>query len=296
MTDNPEMESDIPDTETEATPETEEAEVEVGTDEEPEGQSDEDGEQEAGEGEPDEVEYEDFEWDGEVVSLPKGSKLKDALLRQQDYTKKTMELAEQRKAYEAQQAALKEESEFLNKEFATYAELHHIDNQLKQYSELNWDEIVEEDPQRAIKLERDYRMLKDARNEKLAELTEKRNKLALEKQQETARRIQEGHAILSREIKGWSTDYAKTLLNHAKGLGYTEAELAEITDPRAFKALDKAYKYDQLQQKRSQKPKPQQKPIKTVGKQNTVNKGISDDLSMEEWARRERARMAKLLA
>jgi hypothetical protein len=53
---------------------------------------------EAAEGETEEIE--EVEYEGKQYKLPK--ELKDALLRQSDYTKKTMTLAEERKAVEAQ--------------------------------------------------------------------------------------------------------------------------------------------------------------------------------------------------
>jgi hypothetical protein len=43
---------------------------------------------------------EEVDYEGEKYKLPK--KLKDALLRQQDYTQKTQQVAEQRRAIEAQ--------------------------------------------------------------------------------------------------------------------------------------------------------------------------------------------------
>lgn len=56
-------------------------------------------------GEPDAV---DVEYDGKTYKLP--PELKDALLRQSDYTKKTMALANERKAFEAERSQMEEVS------------------------------------------------------------------------------------------------------------------------------------------------------------------------------------------
>jgi hypothetical protein len=71
----------------------------------------------------------EVEYEGEKVKVP--AKVKDALLRQADYTRKTQEVAETRKAIEAERQAMQFQMQFSQVSFAKQAELQNIDSQAR---------------------------------------------------------------------------------------------------------------------------------------------------------------------
>lgn len=71
----------------------------------------------------------EVEYEGEKLKVP--AKVKDALLRQADYTRKTQEVAETRKAIEAERQAMQFQMQFSQVSFAKQAELQNIDSQAR---------------------------------------------------------------------------------------------------------------------------------------------------------------------
>lgn len=215
---------------------------------------------------------EEIDYDGEKFKVPK--KLKDAFMRQQDYTQKTQTVAEQRKAVEAQAAELQQRAQMQQQHIAEYAEALSLDNQLKQYAALDWNSLVESDPVQAMKLDRQMRELQQRRDQVVASVTQKQQTQALQMQQETAKRLQEGRAVLERDIKGWSPELAKQLNAYGQEIGFSAEELANVSNPNAIKLLHKAYQFDQLMKKsaaQKEKPAPQEKPVPRI----TASKGTA---------------------
>lgn len=219
-----------------------------------------------------ESDEEEIDYDGEKFKVPK--KLQEAFLRQQDYTQKTQAVAEQRKALEAQAEQIKQQEQAQRQNIAEYAEAYALDAQLKQYAALDWQQLIDSDPQQAMKLDRQMRELQQRRDAVVASVTQKQQQQALLAQQETAKRLQEGRAVLEREIKGWSPEVAKELKAFGKEVGFKDEELDGISDPRAVKLLYQAYQFNQLMKKQAtpkEKPKPQEKPVTRI----TATKGTA---------------------
>jgi hypothetical protein len=227
---------------------------------------------------------EEVEYEGEKYKVPKV--LKDALLRQADYTKKTQSLAEQRKQFESQQAQFKQQSEIQQKYIRDYAEVVAIDKQLEQYKGLDWQSLIDSDPVQAMKIDKQFQMLREQREQAAGRIYQNQQQTALEQQQAIAKRIQEGQQLLEREIKGWSPDLAKTLRSHGTEYGFSDEEMGGIDDPRMVKVLHEAYLYRQLQKK--QTTKPIQQPVKPVTKVTASKSGGQKDpdkMSVEEWTK-----------
>ena len=168
-----------------------------------------------------------------------------------DYTKKTQEVAEQRKAVEAEQKAIEEAKQVRD----TYAQrLQAIEQFLtgNQDSPEDLAAMKENDPI-------GYAV-------KVAELTEKKEQLAqvraeqhriaqqqqAEEQQNLAKRVQEEAQKLSQVLPEFS-DQAKgeqlrsEIRNYGKSVGFTDQELANVYDSRHVIMLHKAMMYDKLQ-------------------------------------------------
>lgn len=234
---------------------------------------------------------EEIDYEGEKYKVPKV--LREAFLRQQDYTQKTQAVAEQRRAIEAQAQEVQRQAQAHQQYIAEYAEAYALDNQLQQFGQINWAELIESDPVQAMKLDRQMRDLQQRRDSVVASVTQKQQQQALHMQQETAKRLQEGRAVLEREISGWSPDLAKQLNTYGQEYGFAPEELAHVSDPRQIKVLHKAWQFDQLMKKQAtqkEKPKPQEKPLTRI----TATKGAATkdpsnmtDAEFAAWRKRQ---------
>ena len=241
-----------------------------------------------------ETDDEEIDYDGEKFKVPK--KLKEAFMRQQDYTQKTQTVAEQRKAVEAQEAEIQRKAQLQQQNIAEYAEAYSLDNQLKQYQQIDWQQLIEADPVQAMKLDRQMRELQQRRDQVVTSVTQKQQQQALQMQQETAKRLQEGRAVLEREIKDWSPELGKKLLDYGQSIGFKAEELANVTNPVAVKLLHKAWQFDQLMKKSASekdKPVPQEKPVTRI----TASKGTAQknpsQMTDREFAKWRQSQIAK---
>jgi len=104
---------------------------------------------------------EDFfvDLDGEEISFSEIRKMKEGALRQSDYTKKTTELAEQRKAVEQQQSQYNEMLDSLKDKAAN---LEVLINEADE--EIDWDDLKEFDPAEYLVQKEKQDKRKDALN------------------------------------------------------------------------------------------------------------------------------------
>ena len=192
-----------------------------------------------------EDEAEEVEYEGKAYKLPK--ELKGALLRNQDYTRKTQEVAELRKAAEEKATFLEEVEQLRGKTFERAVKLSAIDAQLEQFNQVNWDQLAAADQSEYLRLDRMQQRLQRQRDEVQGEIqqaiTQERQKTAEARQQ----MLSKGAAELARDIKGWGPQLMAALVDNSKAYGFNESELAQIADPRYVKALHDAYQWRKLQ-------------------------------------------------
>jgi hypothetical protein len=218
--------------------EVDDAPNEESDDPEAEAQPDEAGETTGDDGE--EVEYE-----GKAYKLPKP--LKDALLRQQDYTKKTQQVAELRKITEERAQNVQAESEFQQANFDKVVQAHALHSQLQQFASVNFAELAETNPQRYLMLDRQQRQLQDALNRVNGEIqqaaSEFQGKRSQAKQKAQAQCIE----ALKKDFKDFGPDLLNRLDDTGKSFGFSGEELASIVDPRMVRVLHAAMQYKKLQ-------------------------------------------------
>lgn len=239
-----------------------------------------------------EPEFVEIEWEGETYSVP--AKLKDGILRQSDYTKKTQEVAEQRKAIEARQAEIERQAQMQRDHLQDVAELTSIDRQIEAYDQIDWRQLQQADPQEFIRLDWERRSLVEQRNSKTEQLSKKQQEALAKQQQEVAKRREEGLAALKRDIPDWSDETAKRVSEYGTTTaGFTPQEIATVIDPRMVKVLDKARRWDQLQAKAKVKPKPEATPVKPIRAQKASATKNPDKMSVDEWLKHREAQLAK---
>jgi len=257
-------------------------------------QFDEDGNPIAAAPEEEEVELDDLK-----LKVPKdqAQKVKEALLRQADYTRKTQEVAELRRAVEAERQSLHQASEA---EIGALAQVRAIDQALEYYSRIDWDAYEDQNAFEAQTQWRKFQQLQQNRAQVAGQYSQLVQQRTVQQQQETAKRMDEGRAVLAREIKGWGPELAESLLGTAvKEYGFQRGEAEEsISDPRLMKVLHDAHQWRAHQAKQSkvqnhvaaQAVEPAAKP---VAARSGPPVGLADNLSVDEWARRRNEQVRK---
>ena len=237
-------------------------------------------------------EFEEVEYEGKRYALPK--ELKDALLRQSDYTRKTQELARRDEQSTAEIAAEKARIEADRANFQAAARLVALDDRLQQFANVDWQALSQSDPVAAQQQFFQYQQLKDARGGLVAQIQQHESQRALQEREATARAMQQANEVLGREIKGWSPEVAKELRAVAKSLGADDKSVDSIREPWIVKALYAQKVLSETTAKAQAKPPPPPAvPVKTVtgGPQKAtvdVNK-----MSIDEYMRHERKRLAR---
>lgn len=237
-------------------------------------------------------EFEEVEYEGKRYALPK--ELKDAILRQSDYTRKTQELAQQREQSTAEIAAEKARIEADRANFQAAARLVALDDRLQQFANVDWQAFSQSDPVAAQQQFFQYQQLKDARGGLVAQIQQHESQRALQEREATARAMQQANEVLGREIKGWSPEVAKELRAVAKSLGADDKSVDSIREPWIVKALYAQKVLSEMTAKAQAKPPP---PPATVVK--TVTGGAQraavdpDKMTPEQFAKWRNADLRK---
>lgn len=171
---------------------------------------------------------------------------------QKDYTQKTMALAEQRKAFEAQ-------AKFQQENWQESARVAALDERLAEFNQVDWNRLSDDDPVLWQKLFAQRSVLEGQRNQLVAQVAQKQQQMHLQQQQEFAQQIEASETVLKREIKEWSPQLESNLQQFAVdkfGFGMEEVK-ASKANPQLYKLLHLAYVGEQLLKKQAAKPRPQ---------------------------------------
>lgn len=190
--------------------------------------------------------FADLEWDGQVYQVPKG--LKDAFMRNEDYTKKTQELAEQRKAIEHVQSlaeAQKREAAFVKSIEQEQHELFMIDSYLKQVRSMNWSDLS---AQEMFTRRNEIDQIKERRSEIQESINNKRKTFTDELQAKLRELQGKSRELASKSISGFGEETEKTIREYAKSAGFTDRELDSVfLDPRSVRLIWEAAQYRKVE-------------------------------------------------
>lgn len=247
-------------------------------------------EQQGEEGEDTEqIEVEEVEHNGKRYTVPK--ELVPSLMKDADYTQKTQEVAETRRAIEAERESFEQERQTREALFKENAQLFSIDQQLEAYRNVNWQQWLAQDPQGYHRAQAQFNQLRDARDQLAGHVQARTQELATQHEQNTATRLNKATELLSKPDArlGWDGkfDDAKksTLMQFGKEIGYTDKELAGTDHPLMIKTLQLAkIGYDAL---RKQTAAPVRTPAEPAAKVTTARASSPfnpNKASMEEYA------------
>lgn len=216
----------------------------------------------------------EVEIDGEVVTL---AELKKERLRLKDYTRKTMALAEERKAFQAEAAATREHRD----KYATGLEqLAQALEQIKP-AEPDWDTLRKENPAEFAAQWAEHQRLRETE----AKVTAERQRIAMEQQREQQEALgsflDEQKKLLQDAIPEWQDESKakaekEQLIEFARGMGFSDEDLGNVVDHRLVLLLRKAAKYDEIATKGADTIREKKKVAKVMkpgGRDNSPRKG-----------------------
>lgn len=265
---------------------------------------------------------------GQKVKVPKA--IEPFLLMQQDYTKKTQDLAEQRRAVEAKETELaskeSQQAESLKAFRAEHAAIagHEasiaaIDTQLAEYRKLtaqDWTNLKASDPATYTQHADNYDFLKRTRDASSDALKAAQDDLTTKETARTesqkAARTEalskawgETTATLAAKIEGWTPAKGQEIGKFmVEQLGVTPEELREATDSRVWIMADRLMRAEakaaQLETSAKQS-KATETALKTQATTPAAKpagtgaapRGVHDQLSDQEWFRRRTAQKAR---
>ena len=206
------------------------------------------------------------------------NELKEGYSKGSDYTKKTMELSEQRRSFDSEYDAFSKDKEAVKKMRDEYAQkLEVVEQNLKTDEDVDWVKLAQEDPT-------DYAVKKaahDRKKELQQQVQQEKQKLLQEKRKEQEEiyrnhiENERGKLIEALPVFGDQQKAPKLMEEIGKFAmksGYTEQEVNMIVDHRAVKTLYDAYKYNQLLERKNlqgKKVKPANRIVSSEAKNNT---------------------------
>ena len=190
--------------------------------------------------------------DGDEIEVTE-EELLNGYSRQQAYTKRSQELAEQRKAVEGQQAEIAQMRD------AYAQQLEQLSEQLQQVNqtEPDWAELAKQYSAEELIV---YKAQLDQQKEYARQVEAERQAVAKQQEQEQQqamrKRLAEQKEEMLTRIPQWKDDDVRNserleVIKYAQQrIGFSEEEVANASDARAIELLYKAWQWDNLQQKK----------------------------------------------
>ncbi len=190
--------------------------------------------------------------DGEEIEVDL-DELRNGYQRQQSFTRKSMELANQRKAFEQEAAEVKQ----MRDAYAQQLDLLSAQIQQTVQQEPDWRALAETMSERDLFLAKtewdqykEQQKAVDAERQRVAEQQMQDHQRNLEKH------LQHQRADMLHRIPDWQNDETREterqeVIKYAqRRIGFSEEEIANASDARAIELLYKAWKWDNLQSKK----------------------------------------------
>lgn len=224
-------------------------------------------------------EFVEIEYEGKAYQVP--PELKDAILRQSDYTKKTTEVSDRQRALEQKELEIKAfqaEKQFRDAAAEDITQMQEIDFQIKQWKAVDVTGMTSE---QLWQLSRNIENLKEKRDELARGLDGKYRNFQGEQKRlmEEARNKALDH--VSKSIKGWGAEAQATIRDYATSKGFTQSELQGLGDPRVVEVLWEAAQFRKLQSQNIQ-GKVRSVPTVKPGSSNPMPQAVKDQFALKK--------------
>lgn len=223
--------------------------------------------------------------DGVEYEVP--ASLAPSLMKNKDYTSKTQQLAEQRKALEAERESWAAQQKRDEEDFKIEAELLTLQQRLKSYENVDWHSLRMNDPDAANAHFQDMTILKDQVQRAGQTKAERAAQRSQAFQESFGKRLEETVSFARQNIPNWDNGVEDEVTEFIKKSGLTEDFLRSNLSPTLLKILHGAYTAEKIQQKAAT-PKAQAKPnimpLRQVkAKSGTTTRKDPDNMSMAEY-------------
>ena len=203
--------------------------------------------------------------------------------RQSDYTRKTQEVANDRKEMESLQQRYNSEVQQIQQERQQYVEaltnmISSQGSELEQYSNVDWDALRESDPIEYVTAKEQYREAQERVQGMQYQQAQAQQSQQAEMKKAHHQMVQVERGKLVEAIPEWGDpekqkELSSKLQSYAKGQGFSEKELNSLIDHRSVLVLLKAQKYDLLQNSDVKSKKLKNKPkVIRAGSGTSTNK------------------------
>ena len=222
--------------------------------------------------------------------------LKKSYFRQQDYTRKTNELSENRKSVDELKSSLtrnNEEAKIRRDQYEKQLEV--LSQHLKSTeNNVDLDRLYQEDPAEYVRQKAEI----DRRKEMMEATRQEQQRVMAEKQKEHEKTynayLEKERKLLAEKLpiygdKDKGPTFVKNLTDYAKSIGYTDQEISMLVDHRAVLMLANAYRYNKL---RNSKVK-DKKVVKTPRVVSSSSPKVQDDNDNVKRIRSKKANLKK---
>jgi hypothetical protein len=224
-------------------------------------------------------EFEEIEYEGKAYQVP--PELKDAILRQSDYTRKTTEVAERQRALEQKELQVKAfeaEKSFRDSVKDDFKAIDRLDYQIEQWKSVDVTGMSSEE---MWKLSRQVEQLKDKRAELSNSLNQKWQGFQQQQMQLAQEAKQKALDHVSKSIKGWGAEAQKFIREYATSKGISAHALDNIGDPVFVEILHDAASFKKLQAQTVQ-GKVTSVPTVKPGSSNPMPQQVKNDLALRK--------------
>ena len=188
----------------------------------------------------------DKEWEDEI-SL---EQLREERMLKHDYTRKTQELAEQRKQVEThtRTEVEKERSAYLQSLDALHKSI--IQAASPELANVDWNKLSQENPAEYVRLANRAREVNSALERVRFEQEKVQTQQAKERDERLAQAVSESKTKLLEAIPNWSDDLYTALQKRGTDTyGFKQDEIGQVWDHRVMQVLHDAHQYRLLKEK-----------------------------------------------
>jgi hypothetical protein len=216
-------------------------------------------------------------------------------MMQADYTRKTQEVARARRELEQFRENLSQHAQAADEEMTQRAALVALDAQLQQFAKLNWDQLSAEDPIGANREFMRFQALEKIKDQVGKDLVQKSVLRSQAAQHEIVSRFEQTQDYARKNIKGWSPELDREIVDWAMSKGATEQNILSAMSPMVYEMLYLARVGDQaLRKTAAPNNSAGARPTSTVGGKSNPSAGKSlSEMSMEEYVQYRRKQMAR---
>ncbi len=237
--------------------------------------------EEAAQGEPDESdekgELVEVEYGGEKLKVKPetAAELEKATLRQADYSRKMNEVGAAEKTAKAQEELATHLVQGAEKFAAVLAKINGIDTQLQTFAKVDWENLERTDPTAFAATAAKFQLLQMGRDRAVSEAQSADAAIRGDQAKLIETKRVAMLETVSKSIKGWGDEAGMAITKYAvEKAGFSVADIQSLTDARIVIALDKARKFDAIQDgKAALKDKVKDlPPVNKPGSPRVVNK------------------------